>query len=428
MAAASEERLRRDTGCPFCGLACDDLTVARTADRLEITENGCALSRRRYAELQSAAPAALMVDGRPADLAAAVERAADILASSHSPVLVVASDVAGTRAALRLADRIGAVIDHPDSGAQHALRALQDSGALTTTLSEVRNRADFALIVGTDPAAAFPRFYERCIEPRRTLFAEGAPPRALLRLGPPARDAAASPEFLVEELPCAMERLLEAVAALRALLDDRTIAPLDLPGLDARRLAEVVTRLKAARYPLVVWAPAQFDERDGPVLAHALLELARAATRTTRCSLLMLGGSANLLGVNQVCTWQSGYPLRTSFAGGAPEHDPWRYSARRMLASGEADALVWISAFDATRVPPATDAPTILMTSAGAPPPRTAVHVPVGVPGIDHAGQIFRTDGIVAVPLRALRAATLPDVAAVLGLIESRLAARGSAP
>jgi formylmethanofuran dehydrogenase subunit B len=165
------------------------------------------------------------------------------------------------------------------------------------------------------------------------------------------------------------------------------------------------------------------------VLAHALLELARAATRTTRCSLLMLGGSANLLGVNQVCTRQSGYPLRTSFAGGAPEHDPWRYSARRMLASGEADALVWISAFDATRVPPATDAPTILMTPPGAPlTTRAAVHVPVGVPGIDHAGQIFRTDGIVAVPLRALRAGTLPDVAAVLGLIDSRLAARGSAP
>jgi formylmethanofuran dehydrogenase subunit B len=69
------------------------------------------------------------------------------------------------------------------------------------------------------------------------------------------------------------------------------------------------------------------------------------------------------------------------------------------------------------------------MAPAGTPPTtRTAVDIPVGVPGIDHAGQIFRTDSIVAVPLRALRAATLPDVAAVLGLIESRLAARGSAP
>ena len=31
------------------------------------------------------------------------------------------------------------------------------------------------------------------------------------------------------------------------------------------------------------------------------------------------------------------------------------------------------------------------------------VHIPVGTPGIDHAGEIFRTDGVVALPLAALR-------------------------
>src|SRR5262245_46205831 len=201
MPAASEERLRQNIGCPFCGLACDDLAIERTADRLRIVEGGCPLSRKHYEALQSAPPAAPTVDDRVVDLAAAVERAAAILEPSRAPVLVVASDVAGTRAALALADRIGGVIDHPDSGAQHALRALQDAGALTTTLSEVRNRADFVLIIGADPATAFPRFYERCIAPGRTLFAEHAPARALLRLGPPSADAAASTsEPLLEEL------------------------------------------------------------------------------------------------------------------------------------------------------------------------------------------------------------------------------------
>src|SRR6185503_719180 len=135
--------------------------------------------------------------------------------------------------------------------------------------------------------------------PRQTLFADGTPARALLRLGPMTQGLpvnAATP--LMEELPCAMERLPEAIGALRALLDDRAVASLDLPGLELSRLEDVVTRLKAARYPVVVWAPAQFDERDGALIAQALLELARAATRTTRCSLFPLGGSANLLGVN----------------------------------------------------------------------------------------------------------------------------------
>ncbi len=42
--------------------------------------------------------------------------------------------------------------------------------------------------------------------------------------------------------------------------------------------------------------------------------------------------------------WMTGLPLRVSYAGGRPAHDPWQHSARRMIESGEADALVWISA------------------------------------------------------------------------------------
>src|SRR5262245_26521549 len=181
MAAASEERLRRDVGCPFCGLACDDLVIAEAAGRLEVADAGCWLSRRRYAELQAADAASPIVDGHAATLDAAVARAAEILAVARAPVFAVAADVAGTRAALRIADRLGGVVDHPGSDALFRnLRAVQDTGALTTTLSEVRNRADFVLVVGPDPVAAFPRFYERCIDPRRTLFSEGgAPARAL---------------------------------------------------------------------------------------------------------------------------------------------------------------------------------------------------------------------------------------------------------
>ena len=434
MPVAPEERLRRDVACPFCGLACDDLAIS--ADRLEIAEAGCWLSRKRYAELQSTSAASPLVDGRVSSLDAAIERTAAILAGSRAPAFAVAADVAGTRAALRIADRLGGVLDHPGSDSLfHNLRVVQESGALTTTLSEARNRADLVLVVGPDPVAAFPRFYERCVDPRRTLFAEGAPARALLRLGPPAPppaaaasvpQEAAAADRLFEELPCQLDRLPAAIAALLALLHDRSIATLDVPGLDVQRLADLATRMKAARYALVVWAPALFDEGGAQLVAHGLLEVARTVTRTTRCSLLALGGSANLFGVNQVCTWQTGYPLRTSFGSGAPRHDPWRYSARRMYADGECDALVWISAFDASFPVPAGAAPAIVLVPPHAVPARpVAAFLPVGVPGVDHAGQIFRTDGVVALPLRALRESSLPDVASILDRIEARLDARG---
>jgi formylmethanofuran dehydrogenase subunit B len=424
MAAAAEEHLRYDVGCPFCGLACDDLAIASAADRLRIAGAGCALSRERLGAL---APAGALprVDGREADLAQAVARAGEILAASRAPVFAVAADVAGARAALALAERLGGVVDHPDSDALFRnLRVVQDAGALTTTLSEVRNRADVVLVVGPDPAGALPRFHERCLAPRRTLF-EDAAERALFRLGPPA---GAAPAPAVDQLPCTMDRLPEAIAAVRACLTGRPVPRLDLPGLETGRLNALAARLQSARYALVAWVPAAFGDGDGELIGHALLELARAVTRTTRCSLLALGGSANLLGVNQVCTWQTGYPLRTSFGTGTPEHDPHRHAARRMIANGEADAVVWISSFDTIHEPPATGAPVVLLAPPGAAPGDVAVWIPVGVPGVDHAGQIFRGDGVVALPLRALRASALPDVRSVLERIEARLPARRVRP
>ena len=42
----------------------------------------------------------------------------------------------------------------------------------------------------------------------------------------------------------------------------------------------------------------------------------------------------------------TGFPPRTGFGRGYPEHDPWRFEASRLVDSGEADAALWISAFD----------------------------------------------------------------------------------
>jgi formylmethanofuran dehydrogenase subunit B len=184
----------------------------------------------------------------------------------------------------------------------------------------------------------------------------------------------------------------------------------------------LVDRLKAARYAVVVWAPALLAQTGGDLIAHGLLELVRQVTRTSRCSALALGGGGNLFGVNQVCIWQTGYPIRTAFGQGIPEHDPYRFSARRMVEEGEADALVWISAFGEASPPMRADVPTIVLAPRIAPEARAAaVCIPIGIPGLDHAGQVFRTDGVVALRLAAQRTTSLPDVSSIVAAIEAHL-------
>jgi formylmethanofuran dehydrogenase subunit B len=90
-----------------------------------------------------------------------------------------------------------------------------------------------------------------------------------------------------------------------------------------------------------------------------------------------------------------------------------------LLESGEADALLWVSALNGSP-PPALppELPLILLAPPGEELPyEPAVFLPIGRPGIDHAGQIFRGDGVVALPLTALRSSVLPSAGITLSAI-----------
>src|SRR5215469_8556863 len=159
--------------CPFCGLLCDDVVVAASdSGAVSVSARGCDMSKAGFARQSAAGPDAPQVGGSEASFEQAVSAAAAILRDAGQPLIGgLATDVAGMRAAVELADRCGAVLDHANSGAKFRnLLAFQDRGAITTTLAEVRNRADLLVVVGTDVVSRFPRFFERISAPNGTLF------------------------------------------------------------------------------------------------------------------------------------------------------------------------------------------------------------------------------------------------------------------
>jgi formylmethanofuran dehydrogenase subunit B len=114
--------------------------------------------------------------------------------------------------------------------------------------------------------------------------------------------------------------------------------------------------------------------------------------------------------------------VRTSFSRGYPEYDPFLNDTIALLARGEADALVWVQAFNANAVPPETTLPTIVVGRSGMKFSKEPdVFIPVGTPGIDHAGHAYRMDNVVAIRLKKLRDSGLPSTAQVLHAIEQAL-------
>lgn len=414
-------REHSDVACLGCPLVCDDLVLRITPDGIDATGNACDRARGVYASLPRATGEEARIGTETTPREAALERAASILDQAHLPLITgLDTDVDGVRAALRVAERCGGVFDHVHGDALSLnLRVMQTEGWLATTLGEARNRADLLLIFGTSPVAEFPRLLERLTGTEETLFEVGGR-RRLFLLGPheeplPRALGQCDPHMLRAD----RARLGGIAGLLRAQLAGTNPPPRGPEDLCHEALEELLAGLRAARYPVLIWAAGEFDGGHGDLTVQRFAELCRQVGEQTRCTALTLAPSSGAATVQHVSTWYCGFPNRVSFAGAALDYDPHRYSARRLLAREEADALLWVGGVDDGALPATHPMPRVVLAHTPPPPLPGDVYIRVGVPGLDHAGQMFRCDGV-PLHLRKLRDAASPSVGQVLDEIRER--------
>jgi len=410
--------------CPFCGLACDDLRVASQSAKLEVIANGCSISSKAFAGLSSSKPTAPRIAGKTALQKDAVAAVAEILRNAKQPLIAgLGTDVAGMRALMQIADRVGAVVDHMNSVYfMSNVLTLQDSGWIVTTLSELKNRVDLLVIAGTDVTGRFPRFFERYVWNRDALFGGSLREVVYFGRGLDTRAGTAPDGRKPTVIACDNRRIGEIAGALRCLIARRPLQVKQIADVPLVELQQLATRMQSARYGVLAWAAADFHFKHAELTVQSLCELVKDLNRSTRFSGLPLGGNEGDMTANQVCSWQSGFPLRTSFGNGGPSYDPRYFSADRMLREGEADALLWVSSFNEKNVPPETSIPVAVLARSGMSfSKEPQVHIPVATPGVDHSGHVYRTDNVVALPLRKLRESALPSVAQVAEEIEKAL-------
>ncbi|MDD5579836.1 MAG: formylmethanofuran dehydrogenase subunit B [Methylobacter sp.] len=407
---------------PFCGIGTDDLTIQVEGVSLKVTKNGCTVNTPAFE--QAITDTGPRVDGKKVSLDVAVAKAAALLKDTNQPVIGgCATDVNGMRALLALADRSGAVVDNMNfTNARRNFLALQDSGWINTTLAEVKNRCDLLLVVGVDLEAFAPRFFEHYLWNEESMFLDDTGKREVIYLGKaPSGNASTSPTGQKAQVfECGVADLPEVVAVLRALVKGNPIRVESTGGVAVADLQAIADKLKAAKYSVVTWAAGALTYNQAELTVQTLSEMVKDLnSQNTRSSGLPLAGKEGDQTANQVCGWTTGYPARTRFSRGYPEYDPYLNDANFLLDNGEADALVWVQAFNAGAVPPVTDLPTIVVGRSGMTfEHEPDVFIPVGTPGIDHAGHAYRMDNVVAIRLKKLRDSGLPSTAQVLSAIE----------
>jgi len=425
--AAGEREMQKvfeNVACPFCGMLCDDLEVENDDGTLKVLKNGCGRAIGGFERKLPASSPQIM--GKDVTLAEAVKEAAALIGKADSPLFGgLATGVEGMRAALALAERAGGVVDHALSEGQYRnVRVLQSAGWITSTLTETRNRADLLIIVGSDIRKLQPRFFERIVSPPDSMFEVTAPTRTVVFIGevPERKDAAGPQVGHVVTLPCKVEQIGAVLGTLRARLRGFRVNAKTAGGIALAKIDALAELCRQAKYGVVVWAPPTLDVPHAELLVEQATGLVKDLNPTQRFAGLSLGGNEGAMTAAAVSTWQSGFPLRISYASGAPQFDPYRNSILRMLTAGEGDLLVWIASISPDLSPPDTDIPTIVLGTPGLKLPlQPEVFIPVGTPGVDHAGRLVRCDSVVSLPLKNLHRAELPRAADVLGSIEAAL-------
>lgn len=423
-AARAPTEIYNNVPDPFCGMLSDDLIVERQGESLKVVKNGSAMSRAGFErKLPKANPA---IRGKPVALSQAIAEAARLIVDATLPLFGgLATDVEGMRAVLALADRSGGIVDHALSEALYRnLKVMQITGWTTSTLTETRNRADLIIIAGSDIAKFNPRFFERIAIPPDSMFGVTAKKRTIVFIGK-GLDCALGKDSRaggVITLDCKPEDAGKVVGTLRARLRGFRIASGKIAGVKLADIDALAERCKAAKYGVVAWAPPSLDYPHAEFAIDQFAGLVNDLNKTTRFAGLSLGGGEGSVTASAVCAWQSGYPLRVSYASGAPDYDPYRYAIIRMLADGEGDVLLWLASISPALAPPKTKIPAIVLGTPGLKLAQTpAVFIPVGTPGVDHAGRMLRVDNVVSLPLKDLGRSSLPSAADILAAIEAEI-------
>ena len=391
--------------CPSCGLLCDDVLVDNNNNKIKVLSAGniagnikCCEKAVRFFE-QPVGDTTPLINGEPATQQQAIAHAAKLIKTSQQPLFAgLSTDVQGFRAIYNLAQKTNGSLQHINAqSTARNMKVLQSTGWQTTTLTEVKNRADVIVCIGSDIVSHNPRFFERFVDCDGMFVT--AKNRQVIVIGEALNQGIIKSDALQAALvlPCRADDLPSVTIALRALVAGKVLKAAEIAGIKVSDLQAVADKLKTAKYAVLAWAAKDLDFPHAELTIQNITETVAILNQSTRAAGLPLGGSNGDTTANNANTWLSGITLNDEIV----EHD----------------LVVWVNSFSAEKSPPKTTKPLIIIGNSNT-KLEADVFIPIATPGLDCSGTLFRVDSAVILPLKKVRDNNLPTLSEVVNAIE----------
>jgi formylmethanofuran dehydrogenase subunit B len=300
-------------------------------------------------------------------------------------------------------------------------------GKVTCTLGEVKNKADFIVYWGGNPAECHPRHFTKyTLMQKSKHLPRGRKDRTMVLVDIRPTKSAKAADIFLQVRP---GKDFELLTILRALIKGQRIQEQQVAetGLTLDQLTDLVERMKKAKFGAMFFGMGLSMTRGKHMNSAALLTLAAEMNAFTKFVAMPMRGHGNVAGADVIMRWQTGYPFGITFNRGYPRYNPGEFSTVDVLVRGDTDAAFIIGADPGATMPqPAIDhlsrIPTIVLDPHITHTSRLArVHITTAAAGIMTAGTAYRMDEI-PLPLKPALKSPYPSDEEVVSRIKNAVA------
>jgi formylmethanofuran dehydrogenase subunit B len=374
--------------CTGCSLLCDDMDVEVEGSSISKTRGTCSHGDSRLKGLQKNRLRDALVDGNKVGIDEAIDQLVEMLKSAKRPLIYggESSSNAAVELALKIAEKLGAYYDAPQSICRALLPLQEELGIKSSSLEEILDEADFVVYWEASVADTHLRHASRyAVMPRGKVAKMGRESRIVVSID--VRESM-SMKIAQHRVVIDLGSDAEVARAIMDLLDGR--APQVRPEL-MRQLAFLVSDLKRASFVALFVGSGILRCPEG---LKAVLELARRLSAKCKCSVHPMAESVNSYGQAKA-TWRT---LKTS--------SPYDFKERRLaepawalVSQGAVDLVLAINSDILTQMPLEVSKKLkgrICCTSEmkSVTQAYSKVAIPVKILGVEAGGLVTRTDGV----------------------------------
>ena len=278
-------------------------------------------------------------------------------------------------------------------------------GKVSCTLGEVKNRADFIVYWGGNPAECHPRHFTKyTIMQKGKFLPAGRKARTMVLVDIRETPSAKAADIFLQIRP---GKDFEVLTILRALIKGRPVNGVLAAetGLTIEQLQDFADQMKNARFGVIFFGMGLSMTRGKHMNSAAILTLVAELNAFTKFVCMPMRGHGNVAGSDMVLRWTTGYPFGVNFSRGYPRFNPGEFSTVDLLMRGDVDAALILGADPGATMPqPGINhlarIPTIVLDPKVTYTSKLArVHITTAATGISAPGTAYRMDEI-PLPLR----------------------------